>query len=301
MRAAPGAVFLLMFAAISARSADSVRACLPSQAFAAGWHEAGAARTFAGDELYSLIDGGADIYLEYGFKEALSARYEDTRGSSLVLEIYLMKDQSAAYGIYSNNSLGTGRKTAIGDESRIYNYYLLFWKGRYFISIVSSDTSGGKAAAAMRALAASIDKNIPGHGAKPPLLRALPDLHLQNEGYFRGFLGLAAAYRFTGEEIARPDEGVFGKYAGHRIIVLSYGDTARSAASYALASAYMRTGGRFTAFSGESGGFAVRDRMDHKVHFYRRGRFLVVVLETGAARARSVLEEVTKRLEKIGE
>jgi len=299
MRAAPSVLFLLLFAADPARAADNLKACLPHAAFAANWHEAGAAKTFAESELYGLIDGGADIYLEYGFEEALSARYENALGSSLALEIYLMKDEPAAYGIYSNNSGGGGSRAAVGDEGRVYDYYMMFWKGRYFVSIVASDTSGGSVGA-MRALAASIGRNIPGHGGRPRLLRALPDLDRQSEGYFRGLLGLGTVYRFTGKEISRPDEGVFGAYAGHHLIVLAYSDTPRSAASYAVALSFMKTGGRFTAFREEGDGFAVRDRTDKSVRFFRRGRFLVIVLEGDAARIPVVVQEVAKRLEKIG-
>ena len=297
MRAACGRLLVLALFAVTAASAggpDSVRSCLPAGEFAAGWHAAGPAKVYRDAELFTLIDGGADIYREYGFREALSAHYENGSGGSVSIEIYRMSDGPAAYGIFSTNAGEAGGHLSVGDEGRIYDYYILFWKGGYFISIVSSDTSrSGRSA--MNALARAVDRAIPDHTLKPRLLGCLPKIGLGKERYFRGQLGLAPVYPLTGREIGRPDEGVSGKYPDHVIIVLAYPDTAHAHWAFDSASAAVRTGTRFRDLADEPGGFGVLDRNGERLHFSRWGRYLIVVIGKEPSWA-AAAHDVTGRL-----
>ncbi len=47
-----------------------------------------------GDDLFQLINGGAEIYHEYGFKQAVSASYKNINDKSFNLEIYEMNVDS---------------------------------------------------------------------------------------------------------------------------------------------------------------------------------------------------------------
>ncbi|PKO99749.1 MAG: hypothetical protein CVU13_04275 [Bacteroidetes bacterium HGW-Bacteroidetes-8] len=57
-------------------------------------------RTFTGTALYGFMNGGSDLYLEYGFKElrALEVTY---KGEQYSIEIYKMPSPEDAFGIYS--------------------------------------------------------------------------------------------------------------------------------------------------------------------------------------------------------
>lgn len=57
-------------------------------------------RTFTGTALYGFMNGGSDLYLEYGFKElrALEVTY---KGEQYSVEIYKMPSPEDAFGIYS--------------------------------------------------------------------------------------------------------------------------------------------------------------------------------------------------------
>jgi hypothetical protein len=58
------------------------------------WH------SFAASGLYNYMDGGAEIFLEYGFDRGCAAEY--TNGDKkLVVELFKMKTADAAYGLYT--------------------------------------------------------------------------------------------------------------------------------------------------------------------------------------------------------
>jgi len=57
-------------------------------------------RVFTGQALYGFMNGGSDLFLEYGFKElrALEVSY---KGEDYSIEIYKMPNKEDAFGIYS--------------------------------------------------------------------------------------------------------------------------------------------------------------------------------------------------------
>jgi hypothetical protein len=55
---------------------------------------------FVGSALYGLIDGGADLYFEYGFTKALVQEIQ-YKGLPFRIEIYQMNDIETAFGIFS--------------------------------------------------------------------------------------------------------------------------------------------------------------------------------------------------------
>ncbi|RPI04869.1 MAG: hypothetical protein EHM64_08550, partial [Ignavibacteriae bacterium] len=66
-----------------------------------GWTRSDPVTIYSGTDLFKLIDGGADIFLEYGFKKVVVQRYSDRNENSIDIEIYEMEDSSSAYGIFS--------------------------------------------------------------------------------------------------------------------------------------------------------------------------------------------------------
>ena len=57
-------------------------------------------RIFTETSLYGYINGGAELYLEYGF-DTLIVTEMTVEGNDLKLEVYRMKDPEAAFGIFS--------------------------------------------------------------------------------------------------------------------------------------------------------------------------------------------------------
>jgi len=107
----------------------------PASDFAPGW-SFGERLVFEGGALYDFIDGGADLYLEFGFKRVLVQRY--VKGDSeLTLEAYEMADADAALGIYL---MKCGIETPVADvpaRNTGEPAQLTILKGRYFLHINS--------------------------------------------------------------------------------------------------------------------------------------------------------------------
>ena len=93
-----------------------------------------------GEDLFLLINGGAEIYHEYGFKQAVVQSYADDQDRSLNLEIYEMLDPAAGYGIFTFKRGKGGRDLELGDEACLQDYYLNVWKGDFLITFVGFDT-----------------------------------------------------------------------------------------------------------------------------------------------------------------
>lgn len=60
-------------------------------------------RVFKGKALYGFMNGGSDLFLEYGFEEltALEVKY---KGSDYTVEVYKMPSPEDAFGIYSQHT-----------------------------------------------------------------------------------------------------------------------------------------------------------------------------------------------------
>jgi hypothetical protein len=107
----------------------------PAAGFAPGWN-LGERLTFEKGGLFDYIDGGAELFLEFGFKRVLIQRYVKA-GAELTLEAYEMTDADAALGVYL---MKCGLETPV-DGLPVRNTgepaQLTILKGRFFLHVNS--------------------------------------------------------------------------------------------------------------------------------------------------------------------
>lgn len=123
----------------------------------AGW-EMVQSRTFTESSLYGYIDGGAELYLEYGF-DTLVVTELVYQGRDIKVEAYRMKDTEAAFGIFSVSRFrcnGGARLTRYICRSA---YQLQFSKGPFYVSIIN-DTGTEADQKISGEIAANIIENI---------------------------------------------------------------------------------------------------------------------------------------------
>jgi hypothetical protein len=116
-------------------------------------------RTFTDASLYGYINGGAELYLEYGF-DTLTVTELVCDGRDIKIETYRMKDPGAAFGIFSVSRFrcnGGARLTAHICRSA---YQLQFAKGPYYVSIIN-DTGSEADQKKAGEIAASVIEQIP--------------------------------------------------------------------------------------------------------------------------------------------
>jgi hypothetical protein len=210
-----------------------LRIYLPADNAAAGWTRDGGPQEFEGEDLYTYIDGGAEIYQEYGFRRVVVQDYEDPQGKSVSLEIFEMETPAAAFGMFTFKRSGGGKPLALGAGAELEAYYMNFWKGRFLVTLTGFDEAA-ETIEGLRAIGRIVDAALPEGGVTPGLVAALPAEGLRSGSvkYLKGLLGLNNVYAFyTARGLAFTD-AVRGLYdSGETLIVLDYGSAeARHAA-----------------------------------------------------------------------
>ena len=149
----------------------------PEDGFPPGWVRSGPTMRFTPGSLFDYIDGGAELFLEFGFKELLVQRY--SRGASeLTLEIYRMESPEAALGIYLARSDAEAPVDGIRARNTGSPYQVTVLKGSVFLQ-VNNFEGGDESLPAMAALVnlalervsrgkpVTLFENLPGHNLVP--------------------------------------------------------------------------------------------------------------------------------------
>lgn len=93
--------------------------------------------SFAGTALYGYINGGADLYHEYGF-ERLTVQELQLNGETYSCEVYRMSDQGAAFGIFSVFRGACTPADSLPPSSCISPYVVQWSQDRYFVRIAGA-------------------------------------------------------------------------------------------------------------------------------------------------------------------
>ncbi len=191
------------------------------------WKEDGSRQEYKGEDLYSYINGGAEIYHEYGFKQVIVQDYTRKNGKSIALEIFEMESTESAYGIYTFKTSTEGKELALGDKAKLADYYLNFWKGDFVVTLIGFDEDE-ETVKGLQKIARAVDTKIKSRGIEPAFVSLLPekDLIEQSIKYFKGNLGLYNSYRFFTQNVFRLKKGIKGDYkAGYSVFIISYKDS----------------------------------------------------------------------------
>jgi hypothetical protein len=197
-----------------------------------GWAPAGEEQVYNGEELFDYINGGADIYLEYGFREVRVREYA-RGGKTVTVEVFEMDDADAAFGIYSFKRGTGGERVDAGQEGVLNDYYLNFWRGRLHVTLTGfdgeKDTREG-----LKTLAREVDAVLGAAAgsdvARPRLVQVLPAEGMVPDSarYLAGRLGLANSAPFLGEIKLGIAEAALADYGGGlRLCILGFADAAR--------------------------------------------------------------------------
>jgi hypothetical protein len=140
---------------VLAAGADPIFKLLPPDGTPQGWKRSGEERLFVGSALYRHIDGGAEMYHQYGFDRLAVQDYTD--GSHEVrVEIYKMTDPAGAAAVFAEISAGTAVQKLYGASCTLDDYQVLFQRGSFCVSLTTYEKSA-ESQAAMAALALKID------------------------------------------------------------------------------------------------------------------------------------------------
>lgn len=207
-------------------------ALVPKLVPAAGWSAPEAPRSATGDDLFDLIDGGAELYHEYGFKRAAAWDLVGPAGGSIQVELYEMCDAPAAFGVWSLMQTGKFTRGALGQGSLRFGYYVAFWSGPYFASVTGAQPTPATQTEVDR-LAAQLAALLPRDGALPAWCTRVPATGRQELKYFRGPIGLSNIATGLDSLPFTVRDGVFATYPGVQLLALRYADAATAKAELA--------------------------------------------------------------------
>ncbi|MFH2055118.1 MAG: DUF6599 family protein [bacterium] len=129
--------------------------------------------THIGDSLYSYIDGGAELYHEYGFELVSTASYALAE-TDIILDVYQFADAVGAYGLYSRLRPDWPESANLGIESFASPTSIDFVKGKYLVRLTTFEASEALAVA-MQKLGQSVEQGLQGTVELPPLFSRFPD------------------------------------------------------------------------------------------------------------------------------
>jgi hypothetical protein len=124
------------------------------------------------ENLWDFINGAADNYLAYGFKDLHVAEYK--KGKDVIkVEIYRHIDNTRAFGIYSSERSPFFRFINLGSQGYIADGSINFLKGNYYIKI-RTYSKKEKVLQAEEALANRVAGMLTGESSMPALLTLFP-------------------------------------------------------------------------------------------------------------------------------
>jgi hypothetical protein len=293
-----GTMLLLLAASAGAQQAPGdLFGFLPVSGEVAGWKLSGKPKNYRGDQLFQMINGGAGIYHEYGFRQALSAEYVDENGKSISLEIYEMKSPASAYGIYTFKIGADGKALSIGQEAMFQDYYLNFWKGNLLVTVIGRD-SEERTIQGVVGLAKAVDARITNTGERPDLANLLlrQPLGFSHPKYVRGPLGMMNSGLFDADTISRFREGMIGGVGDCQVFVFRCADNGESAKAFNQITSSLNNDPKFMNQALNGHQYSTVGPEKELVVIDQTGRYISIVIGNNKDKVTSVSNRLIEKL-----
>jgi hypothetical protein len=199
-------LLVLMIIACSEGGGGELQRLLPSPDDVPGITRMGRPQLYGGQKLFDYMNGGAELFFEYGFERACVQRYQTPPGE-VTAEIYQMDLPANAYGIYTFDT--QGEHPPIGQDATYERGLLTFWKDRYFVRVFSENEDLKET---LLVLGRDIAQKITQEGERPDILASLPSRGVEGDSllYFRGQIALNNAYFLSNQDVLALHGGAEG-------------------------------------------------------------------------------------------
>ena len=203
------------------------------------WKKAGPSAVYTPETLSNYIDGGAELYISYGFLSSLATRYEDGTGREIAVDIFDMGSSVDAYGVFAHSRESVAAD--FGQGSEYASGLLTYWKDRYYVAILAYP-EGPATRDIVTKLGRAIEGAIPGEGALPPIIDDLPAEGLMPETvrFFHHYVWLNSFHFVSNDNVLNIEKDTpvaLARYKregkGHMLLLVRYPDTARAEAAAA--------------------------------------------------------------------
>jgi len=267
--------FVLFFSFLNAKGAllekegvSSLHFLLPD---VVTWKIPEAPQDYFPEILFEYINGAAEIYLSYDFKELTVGQYEKgDSNASLIIEIYDMGNEINSFGIYSAERFPDSQFISLGNQGYLEEETLNFIVGKYYVKLLCFD-SGEDSADFLKLFSQEVVKRVKDKGTLPPALAFFPKQGLvRNSEKFilRNFMG----YSFLHS----------GYLANYKLEDLEFdcflieGENADDAQN--MLKKYLEKKGK-QSVEEISAGYRIKDRYYHNIYLARVENYLCGVMK----------------------
>jgi hypothetical protein len=135
------------------------------------WKRAHEPARYDRKSLFDYIDGGAELYLAFGFQQAIAFEYLADKDDEIKVDVFDMGSARGAFGVFAH-----GRESVAAEVGQGSDYgggLLTFWKHRWFVSVLGYPETEAKRRAVYD-LAGRIAALITDTGELPEIVAALP-------------------------------------------------------------------------------------------------------------------------------
>jgi len=176
-----------------------------------GWSAAATPVDYTAETLFEYLNGGAPLYLDYGFVRLLQTRYQlgDDPLAGLTIDVFDMGSPLGAFGLYSSIRPPDATFMEWGAEGYRSGAIAAAWKGSVYVH-GEADENRAELTAVLEQLLAGILAEAAGDIETPAILGPLPvrgrlprsERYVASDLLGHAFLpgGVLAVYRIDGEE-----------------------------------------------------------------------------------------------------
>lgn len=167
------------------------------------------------DNIFELLDGGAEVLLALNLKAAVSRQYARRGAPDLSVDLFDMGSSNDAFGAY-HHDMREGGSAGFGRESELAGSSVFFWKDRYYVSVIAfADTADARDA--VKAVGKAVADRIQAPGEIPRIVSGLPPKGLvaSQVHYFHTWPLLRSHYPFPTDDLlglGSDTEGVLARY-----------------------------------------------------------------------------------------
>jgi len=214
------------------------------------WSAAGKDAVYDRKTLYDYMDGGAEVYLAFDFRQVFARKYAGPGGKEIALDIYDMGSPAEAYGIFSCDREDPA--AGVGQDSTFAFGLLRVRQGPYFMVVMSPD-EGKDIDAAVLAIGKAALPHLGPPGPNPALLGLLPSEGLKKDrtSYFHSEINLNNRFFIASENLLNLDkttECIFAEYGAGKdaeanLLLVAYRDAAGARTAFdSFLAAYLPEG-----------------------------------------------------------
>lgn len=271
-------VFLFAWVLSFGVKSQTAQEVIPGPGWQEGWEASYEVMSYEGDDLFFLINGGADLYMEYGFVDVAAVELSHPEKGNLYIELYRMDSDSAAFGIFSlrrgdiSIEIYPAPWAAYGDD------VLHVWNGNFYMMV-----SGGQMKTAtletFTKLVAYLSEKVPAENELPGVARKLSRPKGGHYAYLMGPLALNNIYSFGPENVFQIREAIVLFGENQKELIFYYESEALTEEVFAGVLSYMENARRFSDFQGDMNSFLALDRRGNRLSGKFDERMIHVTVE----------------------